>query len=73
MVLSYTRTPHNLEGEFSSLVQQSLGAIPVVQANNRDETECGRFRRRAEEIRKALQRSVRAKLLFKLLVGMVTP
>jgi ATP-binding cassette, subfamily B, bacterial len=67
-----SRTERDLEGRLSSLVQQSLGAIPMVQAYNREETEYDRFRRYAEETRKAHQRSVHAELWFKLLVGLVT-
>jgi ATP-binding cassette, subfamily B, bacterial len=67
-----SRTERDLEGRLSSLVQQSLGAIPAVQAYNREETEHDRFRRYAEETRKAHQRSVHAELWFKLLVGLIT-
>ncbi len=67
-----SRTQRDLEGRLSSLVQQSLSAIPAVQAYNREETEYDRFQHCAEETRKALHRSVRADLWFKLLVGLVT-
>jgi ATP-binding cassette subfamily B protein len=67
-----SRAQRDLEGRLSSLVQQSLSAIPAVQAYNREETEYHRFRRYAEETRKAHQQSVYAELWFKLLVGLVT-
>ncbi|HEY8459162.1 MAG TPA: ABC transporter ATP-binding protein [Blastocatellia bacterium] len=67
-----SRTQRDLEGRLSSLVQQSLSAVHAVQAYSREETEYDRFRRYAEETRKAHQRSVHAELWFKLLVGLVT-
>jgi ATP-binding cassette, subfamily B, bacterial len=67
-----SRAQRDLEGRLSSLVQQSLSAIPAVQAYNREWAEHDRFKRYAEETRKAHQRSVHAELWFKLLVGLVT-
>jgi ATP-binding cassette subfamily B protein/subfamily B ATP-binding cassette protein MsbA len=66
------RFRRDLEGHLMSLVEQVLGAIPVVQAYTREELEEERFRRTAEDTVAAYRRSVMADMWFKLLVGLVT-
>jgi ATP-binding cassette subfamily B protein/subfamily B ATP-binding cassette protein MsbA len=66
------RFRRDLEGRLMSLVERALGAIPVVQAYNREELEEDRFRRCAEDTVAAYRRSVAADMWFRLLVGLVT-
>jgi ATP-binding cassette subfamily B protein/subfamily B ATP-binding cassette protein MsbA len=67
-----SRTRRDLEGRMMSLVEQTLGAIPAVQAFTREELESARFRRHAEEAVLAYGRSVSVDMWFKMLVGLVT-
>jgi ATP-binding cassette, subfamily B, bacterial len=67
-----SRTRRDLEGQMMSLVQQTLSAMPVVQAFTREEIEQSRFRRYADETVMAYRRSMAADMWFKLVVGMVT-
>ncbi len=69
---SKNRERRSLEGRMMALVQQSLSAIPAVQAYTREEVEHARFRSVAEETVTAYQRSTLAGLWFKLFVGLVT-
>ncbi len=62
----------DLEGRMMSVVQQTLAAIPVVQAFTREELEHARFRHVANETVRAYQRSTWADMWFKLVVGLVT-
>ena len=55
-----------------SLVQQTLSALPVVQAFTREEIEQSRFRRYADDTVVAYQPIHVADMWFKLVVGMVT-
>jgi ATP-binding cassette subfamily B protein/subfamily B ATP-binding cassette protein MsbA len=55
-----------------SLVQQTLSAMPVVQAFTREDIEQSRFRRYADDTVKAYGRAMAADMWFKLVVGMVT-
>jgi ATP-binding cassette subfamily B protein/subfamily B ATP-binding cassette protein MsbA len=67
-----TRTRLDLEGRLIASVQQTLTAIPVVQAFTREELEHARFRRYAQETAVAYQRATMADMWFKLVVGLVT-
>jgi ATP-binding cassette, subfamily B, bacterial len=66
------RERRNLEGQMMTLVQQTLSALPAVQAFTREELEDSRFRRYADHTVAAYQRSVAADMWFKLVVGLVT-
>ncbi len=67
-----SRERRDLEGRMMSLVQQTLSAIPAVQAFSREELEHERFRKYADETVIAYQRSTLAGMWFKLTVGLVT-
>jgi ATP-binding cassette, subfamily B, bacterial len=67
-----SRARRDLEGQMASLVQQTLSALPAVQAFTREEIEQSRFRRYADETVTAYRRSMAADMWFKLVVGMVT-
>lgn len=56
----------------ATLVEQTLSAIPVIQAFTREETEHARFRSYADESVATVQRLVRADLWFRLFVGLTT-
>lgn len=60
------------ETRLATLVQQTLSAIPVIQAFTREETEHARFRSYADESVATAQRLVRADLWFRLFVGLTT-
>ena len=62
----------DLEGRMMSVVQQSLTAVPAIQAFGRETTEHGKFRSFAAETVAAYRRSTLAGMWFKLLVGLVT-
>jgi ATP-binding cassette, subfamily B, bacterial len=62
----------DLEGTLIAGVQQTLAAIPAVQAFTREELEHARFRHQASETLRAYQRQTRADMWFKLVVGLVT-
>ena len=66
------RTRLDLEGRLIASVQQTLTAIPVVQAFTREELEHARFRRQAQATATAYQRATMADMWFKLAVGLVT-
>jgi ATP-binding cassette subfamily B protein/subfamily B ATP-binding cassette protein MsbA len=66
------RRRRDLEGRLMAQVEQTLGAIPAVQAFTREEREAQRFRRTADEAIVAYQRSTAVDLWFKTLVGLVT-
>ncbi len=67
-----SRERRELEGRMMTVVQQTLTAIPAVQAFTREEVEHERFRRYAEQTVDAYGRSVAADMWFKLVVGLVT-
>jgi ATP-binding cassette subfamily B protein/subfamily B ATP-binding cassette protein MsbA len=67
-----SRVRRDLEGQMMSLVQQTLSAMPVVQAFTREDIEQSRFRRYADDTVKAYRRAMAADMWFKLVVGMVT-
>src|SRR5579872_673245 len=68
----YNRARRDLEGRMTSIVQQTLSAIPTVQAFTREEEEYARFRRCADETVEAYQRSTIAQMLYKLFLGLAT-
>jgi ATP-binding cassette subfamily B protein/subfamily B ATP-binding cassette protein MsbA len=67
-----SRVRRDLEWRMMSLVQQTLSALPVVQAFTREDIEQSRFRRYADDTVVAYQRSMAADMWFKLVVGLVT-
>jgi ATP-binding cassette subfamily B protein len=67
-----TRTRLDLEGRMIASVQQTLTAIPAVQAFTREELEHARFRRYAGETATAYERATMADMWFKVAVGLVT-
>jgi ATP-binding cassette subfamily B protein len=67
-----SRAHRDLEGQMTSLVQQTLTAIPAVQAYTREELEHARFRNTATEALTAYQRSIATDMWFKLLIGFIT-
>lgn len=67
-----SRERRDLEGRMMSLVQQTLSAIPAVQAFSREELEHARFCKYCDETVVAYQRSTLAGMWFKLAVGLVT-
>jgi ATP-binding cassette subfamily B protein/subfamily B ATP-binding cassette protein MsbA len=67
-----TRERRELEGQMMSVVHQALGALPVVQAFTREEAEHARFLDYAAKTVTAYERSTRADMTFKLVVGLVT-
>src|SRR5579871_566455 len=66
------RMRRDLEGRLMSVVEETLTALPVVQAFTREEREHDRFRDTAAETVAAYRRTVVADLWFKLLTGLVT-
>jgi ATP-binding cassette subfamily B protein/subfamily B ATP-binding cassette protein MsbA len=66
------RRRRDLEGRLMAQVEQTLGAIPAVQAFTREERESERFRHTANEAVAAYQQSTAVDLWFKSLVGLVT-
>jgi ATP-binding cassette subfamily B protein/subfamily B ATP-binding cassette protein MsbA len=67
-----SRQSRDLEGHMMTVVEQSLSAIPAVQANTREELEWGRFRRYAREAVRAHLRATLASMWFKAAAGLVT-
>ena len=67
-----TRIRRDLEGQMMSIVQQTLNAIPVVQAFTREHLEHERFRENASDTVRAYQRSTAYSLWFNLFVGLST-
>lgn len=67
-----SRQRRDLEGRLFSIVEQSLAALPVVQAFTREDAEERRFRATADETVAAYRRSILADMAFKTLVGLVT-
>lgn len=61
-----------LEVQMTSLVQQSLSAMPAVQAFTREELEHARFRQYADQTVTAYVRTSFAQMWFKLFIGLVT-
>ena len=67
-----SRVTADLEGNLMSVVQQSLSAIPLVQAFNREETEHARFAGYADRAVDAYVRSTKTDMRFKLSAGLAT-
>lgn len=65
------RARRDLEGSMMAAVQQTLGAMPAVQAFTREDQEQARFRRYADRAVRAYQRTTRAELSFQLVVGVI--
>jgi ABC-type multidrug transport system fused ATPase/permease subunit len=67
-----SRETREIESRMMSLVQQTLNAIPAVQAFTREEVEHDRFVKYADRAAVAYQRSTLAGMWFKLFVGLIT-
>jgi len=67
-----SREHRDLEGIMTSLVHQTLTAIPAVQAFTREELEHARFQSTATRALTASQRSIATDMWFKLFVGFIT-
>jgi ABC-type multidrug transport system, ATPase and permease components len=67
-----TRERRDLEGQMMNVVQQTLSAMPAVQAFTREEYEHSRFRRYADKTVTAYEKSTQSSMWFKLFVGLVT-
>lgn len=67
-----TRKRRDLEGRMASIVQQTLSAIPAIQAFTREELEHSRFQRTAQATVKAYVRQTSFDMWFKLFAGLVT-
>ncbi|MEJ7892343.1 MAG: ABC transporter ATP-binding protein [Solirubrobacteraceae bacterium] len=67
-----TREQLDLEGSMMSLVEQSLGAVPAVQAFTREEHEVRRYRSYADRTIVAYIRATVAGLWFELFAGLIT-
>ena len=67
-----SRQRRDLEGRMMALVEQTLGAIPAVQAFTREDCESDRFRRTADDTVAAYRRSTWVDVWFKSLAGLVT-
>ena len=66
------RLRRDLEARMMAVAQQTLSAIPAVQAYTREEEEHARFRAYADDTVKAYRRATRADMWFKLFVGLAT-
>jgi ATP-binding cassette, subfamily B, bacterial len=66
------REHRDLEAGLVTIVEQTLGALPAVQAFAREEAEGRRFRRHAAHTLRASLRSTAAGIRFELLAGLVT-
>ena len=67
-----TREQRDLEGQMMATVEQTLSAIPAVQAFTREDVEHRRFRRYADQTVGAYVRATLAGLWFELAAGLVT-
>jgi ATP-binding cassette subfamily B protein/subfamily B ATP-binding cassette protein MsbA len=66
------RIERDLEGRLMSQVEQTLSAMPAVQAFTREQQEQVQFRQNAGEAVLALRRSAAVDMAFKLCIGVVT-
>ncbi|MFL6238978.1 MAG: ABC transporter ATP-binding protein [Actinomycetes bacterium] len=66
------RASRDLEGQMMSVVEQTLTAIPVVQAFTREHREHARFRHVADQAVDAQVRAATVDMWFKLCVGAAT-
>jgi ATP-binding cassette, subfamily B, bacterial len=67
-----TREQRDLEGRMMSVVEQTLTAVPAVQAFTHEDIEHRRFRRFADKTVTAYVRATFAGLWFELFAGLVT-
>jgi ATP-binding cassette subfamily B protein/subfamily B ATP-binding cassette protein MsbA len=67
-----SRDERDMEGEMSSVVEQTLSAIPAVQSFTREDHEDARFRRSADETVTAYSRATFAGMRVDILAGLVT-
>jgi ATP-binding cassette subfamily B protein/subfamily B ATP-binding cassette protein MsbA len=67
-----SREQRDLEGKLMATVEQTLSAIPAVQAFTREDLEHRRFRRYADQTVGAYVRATVAGLWFELAAGLVT-
>jgi ATP-binding cassette subfamily B protein/subfamily B ATP-binding cassette protein MsbA len=67
-----SREMRDSEGRMSSVVEQTLGAIPAVQAFTRERDQERRFRHHAEQTVRAYVRSMYAGMWFQLFTGLAT-
>jgi ATP-binding cassette subfamily B protein/subfamily B ATP-binding cassette protein MsbA len=65
------RERRDLEGRMMAVVQQTLSAVPVVQAFAQEEAEYDRFRSYADRTVSAYQRGTLASMWFRFYVGLV--
>jgi ATP-binding cassette, subfamily B, bacterial len=67
-----SRDQRDLEGEMMSVVEQTLSAVPAVQAHTREDLETKRFTHYADRTITAYIRATVAGLWFELFAGLVT-
>lgn len=67
-----TREQRDLEGKMISVVEQSLGAVPAVQAFTREDIEEQRFRHYADQTLVAYLRATLAGIWFEVFAGIIT-
>jgi len=67
-----SREQRDLEGKMISVVEQTLGAVPAVQAFTRERIEEQRFRHYADQTVTAYLRATLAGIWFEILSGVVT-
>jgi ATP-binding cassette, subfamily B, bacterial len=67
-----TREQRDLEGKMISVVEQTLGAVPAVQAFTREDIEEQRFRHYADRTLVAYLRATLAGIWFEVFAGIVT-
>ena len=67
-----SRKHRDLEGQLMSTVEQTLTALPVVQAFTREDHQHARFLQFAKDAVYAHRRSIAVDMWFKLLVGLVS-
>jgi ATP-binding cassette subfamily B protein/subfamily B ATP-binding cassette protein MsbA len=67
-----SRDERDMEGRMSSVVEQTLSAMPAVQAFTREDHESERFRRSADDTVAAYSRATFAGMRIDVLAGLVT-
>jgi ATP-binding cassette subfamily B protein/subfamily B ATP-binding cassette protein MsbA len=67
-----SRDQRDLEGQMMSVVEQTLSAVPAVQAHTREEYETKRFEHYADRTVTAYIRATVAGIWFELFAGLVT-
>jgi len=71
-IAEHTYVQQELEGRIMSLAEQSLGALPVVQAFAQEAAEEGRFHAASAETIRAYLRTVASQLRFRISVSATT-